>query len=102
MIEAWLPTPERPYVLPGQRVRLQTEASPPGEYNALYGAVLSISPGARFNESLDGAYRVLIGPAPYTPRLRLGMTFNVHFITRQERLLWLVFNKMRLSDAFLD
>ena len=95
VIESWLPASERPFVKPDQRVRLQTESFPPDQYNALDGAVLSISPDARFNESLTGAFRVLITPARFNPELRLGMTFEVHFITRQERLLWLLFQRIR-------
>lgn len=95
VIESWLPASERSYVDPGQRVRLRTDSLPSDQYNAFDGAVLSISPDARFNDSLTGAYRVLITPASYSPPLRLGMTFDVHFITRQDRLLGLLFQRIR-------
>jgi len=95
LIESWLPAAERPFVKLDQRVRLQTESFPPDQYNASDGAVLSISPDARFNESLTSAFRVLITPDPFNPELHLGMTFEVHFITRQERLLWLLFQRIR-------
>lgn len=94
VIESWLPTSDRAFVDEGQPVRLQTDSFPADQYNAIDGAVLSISPDARFNEALNGAFRVLIAPAPGPPRLQLGMTFQVHFITRQERLIWVLFQKI--------
>jgi multidrug resistance efflux pump len=95
VIESWLPSSDRTFVSPGQRVRLQSEAFSPGEYNSFDGIVLSISPDARFTESLAGAYRVLVTPAPYSSPLHLGMTFQVHFIEREERLLWILFERVR-------
>lgn len=95
VIESWLPAAERMYVAPGGRVRLKSDTLPSDQYNAFDGIILSISPDARFNESLSGAYRVLISPLPYSPALRLGLTYETHFITRQERLLWLLFDKLR-------
>jgi multidrug resistance efflux pump len=97
VVESWLPTAERAFVSPGQTVRLQTDAFPPDQYNAVNGTVLSISPDARFNESLNGAFHVLIAPAPDSPELHMGMTFQVHFITRRERALWLLFQKIKRS-----
>jgi multidrug resistance efflux pump len=94
VIESWLPSSDRTYVIQGQVVRLQTDSFPADQYNGLEGTVLSISPDARFNESLSGTYRVLITPSPYSAELHLGQTFNVHFITRQQRLLWLLFDKV--------
>jgi multidrug resistance efflux pump len=95
VVESWAPTHERAHIHAGQAVRLQTDAFPPDQYNAIDGTVLSVSPDARFTESLNGAFRVLIAPAPYSPELHLGITFQVHFITRQERLLMLLFQKIR-------
>lgn len=88
IIESWLPTSERSFVHAGQQVRLQKD-----NFETFDGTLLSISPDARFNESLTGAYRVLIESGD--PALRLGMTFQVHFITRHERLLWLLFQNIR-------
>ena len=90
VIQSWLPTSDRAFVNPGQLVRLQTD-----EYETFNGSVISISPDAQFNDSLSGAYRVTISPADDAPELQLGMTFQVHYITRQERLLWLLFEKIR-------
>ena len=97
IVESWLPTPDRAFVVPGQSVRLQADTFLPDQYSAIDGTVLSISPDARFNESLAGAFRVSIAPAPDSPELHMGMTFAVHFITRQERLLWLLFHKIKRS-----
>ena len=97
VVESSLPTAERAFVSAGQTVRLQTDAFPPDQYNAVNGTVLSISPDARFNESLNGAFRVLIAPAPDSPELHLGMTFQVLFITHRERALWLLFQKIKRS-----
>ncbi len=99
VIESFLPTADRAHVSAGQSVRLQSDAFPPDQYNAIDGAVLAISPDARFNEGLTGSYRVLIAPAPDSPSLHLGMTFQVHFITRQERLLSLLFQKVAANFA---
>ncbi|HYR87335.1 MAG TPA: HlyD family secretion protein [Terriglobia bacterium] len=95
VVESWLPAADRAFVRAGQSVRLQTDAFPPDQYNAVNGTVLSISPDARFNESLNGAFRVLIVPAPDSPELHLGMTFQVLFITRTERALGLLFQKIK-------
>ena len=93
VIESLLPASDRTYVEAGQRVRLETETE------LFDGSVLSISPDARFNESLNGAYRVLVTPGLYTPNLQLGMTFQVHFITRQERLLALLFRRTKVAQT---
>lgn len=92
VIESWLPTSDRAYINPGQLVRLQSESNHDDTFD---GAILSISPDARFNESLAGAYRVLITPSDESPALHFGMTFDVHFITRRQRLLFLLFDKLR-------
>jgi hemolysin D len=95
VVEAWLPTADRRFVATGQAVRLRTDSFPPDEYDLIDGAVRSISPDAVFNESRLGAYRILITPAPDAVPLRLGMTFQVRFISRQEPLLWLLFQRIR-------
>lgn len=97
IIESWVPTSDRVFITPGQPVRLQAETFPPDQYDAIDGTVLSISPDARFNESLTGTFRVLVRPALNSPELHMGMTFLVHFITRQERMLWLLFQKVKRS-----
>ena len=76
VIETWLPANERRLVHEGQKVRVQAER---GE--SFQGEVISISP----------TYRVLIKPAQFEPALCDGMTLQIHFITRQERLLWILF-----------
>jgi multidrug resistance efflux pump len=98
IIESWLPTSDGTYVHPGQLVRLQSDSSNPNHDDAFDGTVLSISPDARFNESLEGTYRVLILPGKTNSSLRFGMTFRAYFVTRQEPLLWLLFHKVQ--DAF--
>lgn len=95
VIETWLSASDRALVNEGQKVRLRTDAFPPTEYNAFDGVVASISPDARFSESMAGLFRVLVRPGPYSPEPQLGVTLQVHFITRQERLLWLLFHKIR-------
>jgi multidrug resistance efflux pump len=95
IVEAWLPTADRHFVVPGQSVRLQTDSFPPDQYDRITGTVRFISPDATFNEARVGAYRVLIAPSPHSPRLSLGMTSQAHFITRQEPVLGLLFQKIR-------
>jgi multidrug resistance efflux pump len=98
VIESWLPTSDRSYVFLGQLARLKS-----GNHDDAFDAsILSISPDARFiesNESLTGTYRILLTPSDESPALRLGMTFDVHFITRQQRLLLLLFDKLRKEIA---
>ena len=91
VVESWLPTSDRANIAPGQLVRLRSDD------DTFDGAILSISPDARFNESLSGTYRVLITPADEIPGLRLGLTLDVRFIIRQQRLLYLLFDKLRLQ-----
>ena len=95
VIETALPTADRIHVHTGQLVRLQSDSALPNHDDAFDGRVLSISADARFNESLMGAYRVVITPGADAPDLHLGMTFQVHFVTREERLLWVLFDKLR-------
>lgn len=89
VIESMLSASDRAYVTGGQRVRLQTGGLPYDQYNSFDGTVLSLS------ETHTGAYLVRIIPAPYSPSLDPGMTFQAHFVTRQERLAWLLFDKVR-------
>ena len=95
LIESWLPTPDRSYIAAGKSVRLRSESYTGDEYDAFDGTILSISPDARFNDTLSGAYRVLIIPGSFSPELKLGMTFEVNFITRQDRLLLLLFENRK-------
>ena len=95
VIECWLPTPDRLYINVGNSVRLRSESFTHDEYDAFDGTISYISPDARFNDALNGAYRVLITPGPSSPELKLGMTFEVNFITRQDRLLLLLFEKIQ-------
>jgi hypothetical protein len=81
----------------GKSVRLRSESLARDEYDAFDGTISSISPDARFNDALNGAYRVLITPGSFAPELKLGMTFEVNFITKQDRLLLLLFEKIRIG-----
>lgn len=96
IIESWLPTSDRSYIDEGQTVRLRSESFAAGD-SSFDGIISSISPDAHFNESFTGSYRVLITPGPSQSELRLGMTFAVNFITRQDRLLWIVFGRIRMA-----
>ncbi len=89
VVESVLPASARAYVTGGQRVWLETGGLPYDEYNSFDGTVLSIS------ETHTGAYVVRITPAPYSPSFNPEMTFQVRFVTRQERLAWLLFDKVR-------
>lgn len=91
LIESWLSSSERIFVSAGQTVRLQADADLPDQYNVFDGTTHSISPGARFTD----AYRILIKTASNRPELHSGTTLKVHFITRQERMLWFLFQKIR-------
>jgi multidrug resistance efflux pump len=95
LVEASVPTFERSHIFAGQRVRLRSESVPADANDAFDGVVQYISPDARFNESLNGGYRVLIRPADSSRPLRLGATFELHFLTREERLLSILFEKLR-------
>ncbi len=97
VIECWLPTPDRSYIDVGNSVRVRSESFAHDQYDAFDGKISSISPDARFNDALNGAYRVLITPGSFSPELKLGMTFEVNFITRQDRLLLLLFEKIRIG-----
>jgi multidrug resistance efflux pump len=97
VIECWLPSTDRSYVSVGNSVRLRSESLAHDGYDAFDGTISSISPDARFNDALNGAYRVLITPGSFAPELKLGMTFEVNFITKQDRLLLLLFEKIRIG-----
>jgi len=95
VVEAWLPTPDRLFVRAGQAVRLQLELVPNTIHQTFDGTVASIAPDAVFNPSGIGGYRVIIRPAPVRFDLELGMTLQVRFVTREERLLLLLFQKIQ-------
>jgi membrane fusion protein, peptide pheromone/bacteriocin exporter len=82
VVESLIPASERRYIAMGQRVRLQID-----QYTAFDGSVLSISP-----DSVSDAFHVTI--TTDSP-LQLGMTFDVRYITRQERLLFLLYRRLR-------
>jgi multidrug resistance efflux pump len=94
VVESWIPGPDRPYINVGMSVRLQTEQRPARPDLALDGEVISISPDARFTDSQTNVFRVLAASSN-SDQMRLGWTFQVHFITQQERLLWLLFHRIR-------
>lgn len=86
ILESWLPATERQWLCEGQRVTLELKNA------ILTGAIKAISPDARIAEGRP-AYRVtteLDEPEDLKP----GMTFRVHFITRQARLLTLLFDRL--------
>jgi multidrug resistance efflux pump len=78
IVESWLPADDRNFVAPGQLVRLRNT-------DELFdGNIISISA-----DTLDGAYRIRI--APQRDALNIGAAYEVHYVTRQERLLYLPF-----------
>lgn len=100
-IETWLPAAERPWVREGTPVRAHPEkilADDRGDFN---GTVDFISPDARITDTLV-AHRVVIQPSPAVPPLELGASFQLHFITRQDRLLWILFRKIRVGIDGID
>ena len=93
VVEALLPAADRAFVVEGQAVRLQFEAASSLIHRPIDGVVASIAPDAVFTGSGGGSYRVTIRPDESGSDFQLGMTLQVHFIARQERLLWLFFEK---------
>ena len=89
VIEAWLPNRDAPLVHRGQRVRLVS-----ADAESFDGHVLSMSPDARLTDGGAGAYRVLITPDP-NRRLILGLALETRFVTREERVLSLLFTRIR-------
>jgi hypothetical protein len=94
VVESWIPSRDRPYINVGMPVRLQTEQRPARPDRTLDAEVISISPDSRFTESQANVFRVLAA-SPHSDQIRLGWTFQVHFITQQEKLLWLLFHQIR-------
>ena len=91
IVEALVPNANAVDVRVGQPARLRIDESA-----TLDGIVFSVGPDARFTESSGGAFRVLI--ATDTLDLRLGLAMEVRLITREERVLNLLFN--RIERAF--
>lgn len=91
IVEAWVPNAKATDLRPGQPARLRLDDS-----ETIDGIVFAVSPDVRFTESANGAFQVLI--APDTLGLRLGLAVDVRLITRQERVLTLLFN--RIERAF--
>ena len=89
VIEAWLPNRDAPLVHRGQKVRLVTEDS-----ETFDGFVLSISPDAHLTNAGAGAYRVLITPDT-NRKLHLGLALETLFVTREERVLSMLFTRIR-------
>jgi multidrug efflux pump subunit AcrA (membrane-fusion protein) len=94
IIEAWLPTADRLLVAPKQLVRIQLDSVSGAGHGAFDGSVESVAPDAVFNPSGIGAYRVVVRPASSVHQLIAGMTLRVHFITGQERLLFVLFHRV--------
>jgi multidrug resistance efflux pump len=95
VVESWIPSPDRLYIDVGMPARLQTEQHPALPDRALDAEVISISPDARFTDSQANVFRVLAVSSESSDQLRLGMTFQVRFITQQQRLLWLLFRRIK-------
>ncbi len=91
IVEAWVPNAKATDLRPGHPARLRLDDS-----ETIDGIVFAVSPDVRFTESANGAFQVLI--APDTLGLRLGLAVDVRLITRQERVLTLLFN--RIERAF--
>ncbi len=91
IVEAWVPNAKATDLRPGHPARLRLDDS-----ETIDGIVFAVSPNVRFTESANGAFQVLI--APDTLGLRLGLAVDVRIITRQERVLTLLFN--RIERAF--
>jgi multidrug resistance efflux pump len=94
VVEAWLSASDRPFVSVGQNVRLQSDSVPQDEYDRIDGRVDYISPDAMFDDS-HGLYRVVISVDTPPVPLHLGMTFRAYFVTREEPLLWLLYQKVK-------
>jgi multidrug resistance efflux pump len=97
VIESWIPSGERDWVKEGQRVRAKPDELHSDPARSLDGVVLSISPDARITDTL-ATHRVLIRIVGSSLAVHLGQTFQVRFITREQRLLWVMFQ--RIYDAF--
>lgn len=93
IVEAFVDNSESGSVKRGQRAWLRIEDS-----ETVPGTVLSVSPDARFNDSSLGLYQVII--SPQLLNLRLGQAMEVRVVTREERLLTLIFN--RIERAFSE
>ena len=108
IIESWLSSSDRPHVSLGQLVRLRRDTS------YFSGEISSISPDVRMDNGLP-FYRVAITYSPPEAGgvarqpagwragvVNLGDTFDVHFITRHDRILFLLFHRIRreFEEAF--
>jgi multidrug resistance efflux pump len=94
IVESWLSSSERGLVTPGQTTRLRVESGL--STNAPFdGVVESVSPDVRVSETGAAAYRVTVRVESPSVELLPGMTFELRFIVRHERLLWMLFQKFR-------
>ncbi len=94
IVESWVPAGDRERVEVGQRVRLASESLNSVPSEAFDGTVVFISPDARITES-RAVFRILIAPAVESPPLRSGLALRIHFVTGRERLLFLLFRRLR-------
>ena len=94
LIEGWLPASERRWIQVGQTTRIQPEENGADASHTFDGTVTSIGPDARLTES-SATYRILIAPSAESRLLQPGMTFRLHFVTRQERLLLFLVQQLR-------
>jgi multidrug resistance efflux pump len=101
VVESWLLSSDRTFISSGQTVRLRRESSLAPMDGGFDGKVSFISPDVRTSETGAAAYRVVIVPS-FPDNLQLGATFDVHFVTRNERLLFLPFQRIRreFQEAF--
>lgn len=103
VIEAYFPNREVGLLHENQKVKLKYEAFPYQEYGTASGRILTISPDAEYQKDIGYVYsvttsidkRVLKGGAGDIGRIDLGMVAQVQAISRQQRLLSLLFHKLR-------
>ena len=84
VVESFVPSAGRQYVKPGQGVRLRQDST------LLDGTVTAIGPDVQIHDGVP-VYRAAIA----AEHLQLGATYDVHFITRRDRILMLLFQRIR-------
>lgn len=103
VVEAYFPNREAGLLHKNQEVKLKYEAFPYQEYGMASGRILTISPDAEYQKDIGYVYRVttsidkrvLKGGTRDIGRIDLGMVAQVQAISRQKRLLSLLFHKLR-------
>ncbi|MGA1842408.1 MAG: HlyD family secretion protein, partial [bacterium] len=103
VVEAYFPNREAGLLYKNQEVKLKYEAFPYQEYGTASGKILTISPDAEYQKDIGYVYsvttsidkRFLKGGGGDIGRIDLGMVAQVQAISRQQRLLSLLFQKLR-------